>query len=451
MGRAWEDRGLALAYCPVRNPAKSFTAARATHTAADGFEVKRGQRVPSQGNIRLAMERLGISLRFDAFNDRMLIDGHAEDAGEAVVDDAIANQLWLRIEEEFGFRSTREYFYIVVEEAARRNTFHPVLDYLDGLEWDGTKRLDGWLTIYCGVTDTEYARAVGAITLIAAVRRVRRPGVKFDEMLVLEGPQGLNKSELLKALAVNPDWFSDDLPLNADGKRVIEQTRGKWIIEAAEMSGIRKTEVEHLKAMLSRQTDRGRLAYDRMTSEKNRQFIVFGTTNDATYLRDATGNRRFWPVRISGCNVDDLRADADQLWAEVAKREAAGASIRLHQSLWAAAAAEQAERVVDDPWFEIMAEVFGNLNGRVLAAELWRAVDVRAGDQDPGRNKRLGDVMRALGFERKKLRKSAGGWGYRRPPGDVPENKPWIEIAYDSPAMRWRAHVSDDGVADAAE
>ena len=314
------------------------------------------------------MERLGISLRFDAFNDRMLIDGHAEDAGEAVVDDAIANQLWLRIEEEFGFRSTREYFYIVVEEAARRNTFHPVLDYLDGLEWDGTKRLDGWLTRYCGVTDTEYARAVGAITLIAAVRRVRRPGVKFDEMLVLEGPQGLNKSELLKALAVNPDWFSDDLPLNADGKRVIEQTRGKWIIEAAEMSGIRKTEVEHLKAMLSRQTDRGRLAYDRMTSEKNRQFIVFGTTNDATYLRDATGNRRFWPVRISGCNVDDLRADADQLWAEVAKREAAGASIRLHQSLWAAAAAEQAERVVDDPWFEIMAEVFGNLNGRVLDA-----------------------------------------------------------------------------------
>src|SRR5262249_148691 len=197
---------------------------------------------------------------------------------------------------------------------------------------------------------------------------------KFDEMLVLEGPQGLNKSELLKALAVIRDWFLDDLPLNADGKRVIEMTRGKWIVEAAELSGIRKAEVEHLKGTLSRQVDRGRMAYDRIITEKKRQFICIGTTNDSTYLRDATGNRRFWPVRIKWCDVDALRTDVDQLWAEAAMREAQGASIRLDQNLWAEAAAEQADRVVDDPWFEIFASIIGDLNGRFLAAELWRAL-----------------------------------------------------------------------------
>ena len=102
----------------------------------------------------------------------------------------------------------------MVTEAARRNAFHPVRDYLAGLEWDGVKRIDTWLTTYAGAEDTPYARAVGAITLVAAARRVRKPGCKFDEMLIL-------------------DWFSDYLPLHADGKKAIEQLVGKWLIEAA--------------------------------------------------------------------------------------------------------------------------------------------------------------------------------------------------------------------------
>ena len=201
---------------------------------------------------------------------------------------------------------------------------------------------------YGSAKDTPYVRAVGAITLIAAVRRVRQPGCKFDEMLILESEQGTEKSVALETLAVNSEWFSDDLPLSADGKRVIEQTRGRWIIEAAELSGMRKADVEHLKAMLSRRTDRARLSYGRMTTEKRREFIVVGTTNEKTYLKDLTGNRRFWPVEVK-FNIHTLRRDRDQLWAEAAVREAQGESIRLDPKLWKDAADEQKERTVEEP------------------------------------------------------------------------------------------------------
>ena len=141
-------------------------------------------------------------------------------------------------------------------------------------------RVDQWLVTYAGAEDSNYTRAVGALVLIAAVRRVRQPGCKFDEMLVLEQPQqGTDKSSALAVLAVNEDWFTDDLPLNVEAKRVIETLRGRWIVEAAELSGMRKADVEHLKAMLSRRVDRARMAYGRLPIEAPRQCIIVGTTN----------------------------------------------------------------------------------------------------------------------------------------------------------------------------
>src|SRR5262249_35192598 len=235
---------------------------------AEGFEFdKNGSLSKSQGNIRRAMELLGVSVSYDAFNDKMLIDGMVE---HSVIDDAVLDKLWLTIDERYRLLPQRDFFFRVVGEAARRNTFHPVCDYLDGLAWDGVKRLDSWLITYGGAEETDYVKAVGALTLTAAVRRVRKPGCKFDEMLILETPQGKDKSTLFQLLAVRDAWFNDDMPLNAEGKKVIEQTRGKWIVEAAELSGIRRGDVEHLKAMLSRQVDRARLVWDRLTTDKPR-------------------------------------------------------------------------------------------------------------------------------------------------------------------------------------
>lgn len=355
----------------------------------------------SQRNIRTALGLLGVSVRHDTFADRLLVSGLE---GHELLDDAALEHLWLLVDEKFFFRPTRDLFWTVVGVAARRNGFHPVRDYLDGLKWDGVPRLDKWLIDYGGAPDTEYVRAVGPIVLIAAVRRVRKPGVKFDEMLILESKQGADKSGTLEALAVKPEWFSDDLPLGADGKRVIEQTQGRWIVEAAELSGMRKADVEHLKSMLSRQVDKARLAYGRMPVERPRQWIVVGTTNNHQYLKDLTGNRRFWPVATPLFDVKKLREDREQLWAEAAAREANGESIRLDPRFWGVAAVEQEERTVDDPWIEIIARVLGDREGKILAADAWLLVGVPTGQATQEHNARLGKAMRALGWERAKLR-----------------------------------------------
>jgi predicted P-loop ATPase len=136
--------------------------------------------------------------------------------GFSFLDDAAVERLWFLIDERFKFLPPIDFFFSALRDLARSNRFHPVSDYLDKVKWDKTRRVDDWLVRYAGAQDTEYTRAVGRLKLIAAVRRVRHPGCKFDEMMVLEGPQGNLKSTLLQTLAVNEEWFSDDLPLGAD-------------------------------------------------------------------------------------------------------------------------------------------------------------------------------------------------------------------------------------------
>jgi Virulence-associated protein E-like domain len=433
----------------VRAKIRDARAERNQRGGADGFELDRnGRPIANQRNIRRAMELLGVGLRYDAFNDQVLVDGFADRT--VVADDAVVKELWLLIEERYRFLSTRDFFFTVVEEAARRNTFHPVRDYLDGLVWDGVSRIDRWLVDYGGADATEYVCAVGALTLVAAVRRVRKPGCKFDEMLIFEMPtQGKDKSTAIQVLAVREEWFSDDLPLNSDGKRVIEQTRGKWIVEASELSGIRRSDVEHLKATLSRASDRARLSYDRLTTDRPRQFIIIGTTNAVYYLRDTTGNRRFWPIAVTGFDVVALARDRDQLWAEAAAREATGASIRLDPKLYAAAGGEQEEREIADPWLDLLRAATEGFNGKILGADAWKLVRMPPDRRTQEHNGRLGQAMRQLGFERTKLRfDGEPKWGYAR--GNAKEREKRIYCyddgfgcdpycSYESPSERYKS------------
>jgi Virulence-associated protein E len=152
-------------------------------------------------------------------------------------------------------------------------------------------------------------------------------------------------------LCPREEWFSDDLPLNVDTKQIIERTGGKWIIEIPELNGFSKRDIDHLKASLSRQVDGPvRLAYGRLPTQVPRQYVPIGTTNIHRFLKDPTGNRRFWPVEIEKFDIAALRSVVDQLWAEAAQREANGESIRLDQSLWSKAAQEQEARQIDDPY-----------------------------------------------------------------------------------------------------
>ena len=352
-------------------------------------------------NARIFLARIGVSVSYDEFAARYLVRGLP--GFGPVLDDPALLRLRLIAEEGWRLKFGKDRWTEIVTDYARHNSFHPVREYLDKLKWDGEARLAGWLVNYAGAEDNDYVRAVASIVLIAAVRRVRQPGCKFDELLVLESPQGTDKSTALGILAVHEDWFTDDLPLDADSKVLMERIAGRWIAELAELKGLRRSAVEHVKAMLSRRVDKARLAYGRMTTEQPRQCVFFGTTNDSEYLRDMTGNRRFWPVKIDKFDLALLRRDRDQLWAEAVAREAEKASIRLPEKLWAVAGLQQASREVGDPFYEVLSTRLDGVEGKVRAGDIWEAVGLGGiGHRTQDHNVRLSAVMQKLGWRRPK-------------------------------------------------
>lgn len=235
---------------------------------------------------------------------------------------------------------------------ARTRVYHPVCAYLSDLEWDGKKRLDTWLTTYCHVEQTDYSRAVGRITLIAAVARAFEPGCKMDTVTILEGLQGWLKSWVWRILA-SDEWFTDTLP-DLHTKDAAQALRGKWFIEFAELDHFKRAEIETIKRFISATQDHYRPAYGRRAITYPRSTVFVGTTNKQTYLLDETGNRRYLPVRVTAsCDLEALRRDRDQLWAEAMHEYRHDAQWYIDDpDLLQQAEVEQADRMEDDPWAE---------------------------------------------------------------------------------------------------
>ena len=289
--------------------------------------------------------------------------------------DADDAQLISYVDAHYGTFSARNYD-IAVTKVADDRAYHPIREFIESLpEWDKVPRVDTLLMDYLGAGDTAYVRAVTRKTLCAAISRVLRPGCKFDSMLVLNGPQGVGKSTLIAKLA--GEWFSDSLNLgDTKDKTAAEKLQGYWILEIGELAGLKKAEVETLRSFLSRQNDIYRAAFGKRATPHLRQCVFFGTTNaESGYLRDTTGNRRFWPVKTPGSGKKQswnlTHEEILQIWAEALVYVRQGEKLYLSPEMDALAKDEQREAMESDEREGLVREYL-----ETLLPEDWDGMDL---------------------------------------------------------------------------
>lgn len=332
-------------------------------------------------------------------------------------EDADTDRLRIWLSSKYGFTPKSADAHGAVMVVAEENGFHPVRDYLKGLEWDGVCRINSWLSTYLGADPIEYHFLVGQMWLISAIARVMQPPVKVDTVLIFEGLQGLGKSTALKVLG--GDWFTDT-PLVLGDKDSFQQMQGVWIIELAELDSLNKAESTRAKQFFGSSSDRYRPSYGRIPKTFHRQCVFAGSTNQESYFKDATGNRRYWPVSCTKVDRDALIRDRDQLWAEAYHRYIAGTKWwpgDKHKHLFES---QQDERFDVDVWEEMIEKwLVSHTRERVLISEIMEdALGLVAAQMKPPEQKRVGLIMSRLKWSRVRPRVAGKReTGYMRPKG----------------------------------
>lgn len=376
------------------------------HWLRNCFCDERGHVLPNLANVMIALRNapdIADAVTYDEMLRAAILTRAlpvVEDADGGLgpyprpVRDADVSQLEEWLQREGLPRISKDVTHQAVDFRARERSFHPVRDYLEGLTWDQKPRLDLWLSYYLGAEPSDYVAAIGRMFLIAMVARIVEPGCKADYMLVLEGDQGARKSSACSTLA--GQWFSDGLP-DIHDKDACQHLRGKWLIEVSELSATSRAEAEHLKAFITRQVERFRPSYGRLEVIEPRQCVFIGTTNKDTYLRDETGGRRFWPVKVHTIDLDALRNDRDQLFAEAVHR------YRACEQWWPDEVFEaehirpqQDARFESDAWEDAIAEYVATLS-RVRVTDIARnALEIESARIGTSEQRRIAAVLTGL-------------------------------------------------------
>ena len=380
--------------------------AQAEQEFSDAEDWQGSLELEKNGKIKDTLTNISTILRFDpvlqpiVFNQfKSLIDVIGElpwpqvKPGWSDTDLACAK---LYFERTYGIWSPTKFKDALLGVVSVERLYHPVKEYLGGLSWDGVERLDTLLIDYLGAEDTPYVRAVTRKTLVAAVARIYRPGVKFDSILVLNGAQGIGKSTLFAKLGGR--WYSDSLSISdMKDKTAPEKLQGYWILELGELAGIKKLDVETVKSFITRTDDKYRQSYGVSVESHPRSCIIVGTTNsDGGFLRDITGNRRFWPVRVRGYGKYHAweLTEGDQIWAETIKRYNDGEELFLKGSLAEEAVTQQRDAMEGDDREGLVAEYLDT-----LLPDGWDKLDLYArrnflGGSEFGGETRIGTVRR---------------------------------------------------------
>lgn len=289
--------------------------------------------------------------------------------------------------------------YAAVAAVAKANGFHPIRDHLRSLTWDRKSRLTSWLSEYMGAPDTPYTSTIGRLIILQMVARVMEPGCKADHMPVFEGKQGIGKSTACRILAGNA-YFSDSMPSIDREKDAMSHLRGMWVVEWSELASFRKSAREDIKKFLSKTTDRFRPAYGRSEIEVPRQCIFIGTTNESEYLKDSTGDRRFWPITCGDIATKALERDRNQLFAEAVvaydEREPWWPDQEFERRF---VQPEQAARYEEDPWAKQVGDYLEG-KSRVTASEVASlALQLPASQATQLVKRRITDIIRTLAWE----------------------------------------------------
>jgi len=335
------------------------------------------------------------------------------EAGEWEDSDTAALRVWFA--NHFGFTPNDKDIADSLIVTAKANRFHPVRNYLEPLRWDGQPRLESWLVNGLGCSDNEtYLSLIGKRFLIGAVARVMNPGCKMDNVLILEGIQGKGKSTTVRCL-FGGEWFSD-ATLNIGDKDAYQLIQGVWGFEVAELDSFNKADTTTLKQFFSTAQDRFRPPYGRNVQDWPRQTVFMGTTNNDTYLRDYSGNRRFWPAYCSRIDLDWVRANRDQLWAEALQLYAEGVSSGHRDQRYKYWVDEsdpefpvvkeaQDDRLQRDPWEDIIDEWLQGRFDKTFATReiLQDAIKMDAPHIQQAHENRVGPIMRSLGWKVKRV------------------------------------------------
>lgn len=315
--------------------------------------------------------------------------------------DTDTERLRIYISEHYGFTPKASDAMGAIVVHSEEHAFHPVKEYLHGLKWDGKQRIHSWLTTYLGVNNTEYSCLVGTFFLVSAIARVMRPPVKVDSVLILEGLQGLGKSTMLHNLF--GDWFTDT-PMALGEKDTFQQMQGMWGIELAELDAFNKAENTRAKQFFGSQVDRYRPSYGRMVQEFPRQCVFVGTTNQDRYLKDSTGNRRYWPVECHKIDQEAIKRDRDQLWAEALhlyNNKMPWWPGDEHKHLFEV---QQEDRFDSDVWEPIIHDWLHKNKRECYSAAVIMEESLKMDPQamKPPEQRRLGLIMHRFGFTKKK-------------------------------------------------
>jgi putative DNA primase/helicase len=392
----------------------------------DGLaRTENGALIAHMSNVEMILandERWRGVISFCAFSAKIVKSRTPPYGGEvgdwADIDDTRVMK-WLA--QQYNLRVKASSVIEAVSVVAHDHAFHPVRNYLHGLDWDRVPRLGSWLTDIMGVAPSEYVTKVGKRWMIAAVARVMRPGCKADCVLILEGLQGEGKSSAVATLG--GAWFMDT-PFVLGDKEAFMKLRGKWLIELGELDSFNKAESTKAKQFFSASTDTYRESYGRRTNDVPRQCVFVGTTNQGEYLKDPTGNRRYWPVLCTKAEIEPLAEMRDQLWAEAMACYLAGERWWVTKDEAAMFTEEQDERFVVDEWEgPILGWLEESQIGETTTGSevLAQALKLDFGHWGKPEQMRVGAIMHRLGWRRVRLpalaKSKVRPWAYKKPDG----------------------------------